>query len=202
MISRQPPLWMAVLIVLPDMILIRCEDPGTGLGHIDLQNTQTRSMARSMTDLQSLSNLQEAARECLPVDLEVEVVRQIDAKIRLGSHAIEGVLQLCLMNVNRNIRATEVFQTSSVIEMQMSHYDRLDIFDVVACFFYGSGELMVFCIIYAGKDIVEWSTPDCRVFFAGPSFEEDEAFNRVVDQNGDHGKLTALILRILAAEGA
>ena len=201
MISRQPSLWMAVLIVLPDVILIRREDPSTGFGHIDLQNAQTRSMTRSMADLQSLSNLQETTRERLPIDFEVEVVGKIDAEIGLGGHAIEGVLQLRLMNINRNIRAAEVLQASSVIEMQMPHYDRLDVFDVVACFGYGSGELMVFCVVHAGEDVVEWSTPDCRVVFAGASFEKDEAFGRVVDQNGDHGKLAALALWILAAEG-
>jgi hypothetical protein len=35
-VSCQPPLWCGGVVVVADMVLVGCEDPGTGLSEVDL----------------------------------------------------------------------------------------------------------------------------------------------------------------------
>lgn len=63
------------MIVLMHMVLIRCEDPRAALIQIDLQDTETRSVARGVVDVEAWCQLKEIAVESLPVEFELEVGR-------------------------------------------------------------------------------------------------------------------------------
>ena len=59
MVSGQPALRMTILIVLPDMVLIGGKDPCPGLGQVDLQDAETRGVARRMAQGEALGDLEE-----------------------------------------------------------------------------------------------------------------------------------------------
>ena len=61
MIARQPALRMALLVILPDVILVRRKDPRARLRHVDLQDAEARRVARRMVHDQTLRDLEEIA---------------------------------------------------------------------------------------------------------------------------------------------
>ena len=50
---------MAVLVVLPDVILIGGKDPRPGFGQVDLQDAETRSVAGRVAYGKALGDLEE-----------------------------------------------------------------------------------------------------------------------------------------------
>ena len=108
MVSCQPSLRMGGLIILVDVVLIRGEDPGAALRHVNLHDTEPRSVPRSMSDVDARSQLQEFAAKGLPIQVKLQAVREVDAKIRAGRYGIESVLELGLVDVNGYVSAKEV----------------------------------------------------------------------------------------------
>ena len=91
------------------------------------------------------------------------------------------MFELRLMNVNRDIGSFEMFQSTSMIQMQMAHYDCLDVFDIMACLFNLILDLMVFGVFNSGEDVVQRSTPDLWIVLAASGLKEDETFGRMFD---------------------
>ena len=106
------------------------------------------------------------------------------------------MLEFKLMHIDRNIGSKEVFQSSSMVQMQMPHYDHLDIFDVVPCLGDLCVELLFWVVIDLSKDVVEWSAPYFRVVFTRASFEEDQTFLGMLDEYAYDDQLSSFRLRI------
>jgi hypothetical protein len=81
-----------------------------------------------------------------------------------------------------------------MVQVQMAHYDHLDIFDIVACGSDLSIEFLLLVVIDLSKYIVERSTPDFWVVFAGTRFEQDETFLWVLNQYTDDYQLPSFRL--------
>lgn len=92
--------------------------------------------------------------EWLPIQIERNVLWQIYSNVRLRSNGIEGMLELCLMDIDRDICASEVFQSTSMVQVEMAHYDSLDVFDIMAGLLDLVLNLMVLGIFNSCKDIV------------------------------------------------
>jgi len=58
-----------------------------------------------------------------------------------------------------NVGAEEVLEASSVVEVEVAHYDGFDVFDVIAGCFDGVGELHFFRVDGAWEEIGERRTP-------------------------------------------
>lgn len=92
------------------------------------------------------------------------------------------MLQLQLMNINRDTRIPKMLQTTSMIEMQMTHNNSLDILDVITSLGNGNIKLIVFLVIDPGEDIIQWWSPYFRVVFACTGFIKNQTFLRVRDE--------------------
>ena len=88
-------------------------------------------------------------------------------------HAIESVLQLELMGVDWDVSTTKVIESTSMIQVQMSHDDRLDVFDVIASLANSCVELVIFYIILTCEDVVQLWTPHIWIVFPSAGFEQD-----------------------------
>ena len=86
------------------------------------------------------------------------------------------------MHIDWHIGPIEVLQPAGMVQVQMPHYNHLDIFDVVACGSDLSVELLLRVVIDLSKYVVEGSTPDFRVVFAGARFEQDQTFLWMLDK--------------------
>lgn len=58
-----------------------------------------------------------------------------------------------------DVCAEEMLQSAGVVEVEVAHYDRFDVFDVVAGRFDGVGELHLLGVDCAWEEIGEWRTP-------------------------------------------
>jgi len=68
-------LWMATLLILLHMILIRGDDPGTAVLHIYDHDAQTGGVAGCIAECDALAELEGVAGPRLPVHVELEVMR-------------------------------------------------------------------------------------------------------------------------------
>lgn len=87
MVPRQPSLEMTIFIVLPHVVLVGSENPRSRLGHVHLQDTKTRGMARSVVQSASLGDPEKTTRERFPIDFKIQIMREVDRNIRLGGNA-------------------------------------------------------------------------------------------------------------------
>ena len=91
MISRQPSLRLIILIIFPNMIHIRSENPRATLKLINLHDTQSRRMSRGMSQRNPLGDFKNWSRPGLPVDVELEIMAEVDAQVGFGGYGVEGV---------------------------------------------------------------------------------------------------------------
>lgn len=70
MISSQPALRDAAIVILMDMILMSRKDPGTGVLEIHLHDAKTLGVTRRMAKIDARSNLQKRSVERFPVQVE------------------------------------------------------------------------------------------------------------------------------------
>jgi len=106
----------------------------------------------------TLCELPRIAVHGFPVEVHVEVFSKIDARIGLGCNAVVGMLQLCFVDIDWDVCALEMVETSGMVKMQMTHDDALDIFDIVSTFGDSFVELLIFRVVDSCEDIVCWST--------------------------------------------
>lgn len=144
-------------------------------------------MARRMPYHKPLRDLQETPRKRLPVDLEIQIMREIDAEVRPGRDAVESVFEFDFVHVDGDVRGAEVLQSAGVVEVQVAHDHGFDVGDGVARAGDGGGEFLLRRVVDAREDVVEGRVPDGGVVVAAAGFEEDEAGDGVRDQDGDHG---------------
>lgn len=99
-VSGKPALRYTVFPVLMHVIHVCGKDPGTAVLQVHLHNDKARCVAWCVTEVYTLRELQERPAKGLPVQVEGEVVRKVDAKVCFGGHGVEGVLQLQLVDVD------------------------------------------------------------------------------------------------------
>src|SRR5689334_9240438 len=87
----------------------------------------------------------------------------------------------------------EHIQPASMIEMEMSNDDLLDVFEFVSCSFDRGLELMLRLIPDAGEDVGDDGAPDFGIVFAASGLPQDETLVRVFNQDAVHGQLSALV---------
>jgi hypothetical protein len=81
------------------------------------------------------------------------------------------MLELGLVDVDRDICAFEVLQSTSMVKMQMAHYDGLDVLNVMASLLDLILDFVVFGILDSSEDVVEWCAPNLRVVLTTSRFE-------------------------------
>ena len=101
------------------------------------------------------------------------------------------MLDLLLVDVDRDVSALEVLESAGVVEVEVAHDDGFHVFDVMASLLDLSVEFMVFGVVDSGEDVVQWSAPDFGVVFSSARLEENQAFGRVLDQDGDDNQFPA-----------
>ena len=116
------------------MILIRREDPRPRLPQIHLHNGQTRRVTRRVAKIDARCDLEEWPEPGFEVEREVEVFGEVDPDVWLGRHAEIRMLQLLLVDINRDICALEVLQPTRMIQMHVSHDHGFYVLDVVPGF--------------------------------------------------------------------
>lgn len=89
-----------------------------------------------------------------------------------------------------------MLQASSMVEVQMTHYDHLDVFDVVPSKLYLFLKLLLRSILDLGKDVVQRRAPDSWIIFSCPRFVQDKAFDGMFDQSCGQRQLASLVWRI------
>lgn len=109
------------------MIHVTSKNPRPALGHVELQDTQSGRVPWRVPDNHALGKLKDAAAKGLPVDVEAQVVWQVDAEVKAGRDAVEGVLELNLVHVDGDRGAGEVGQPAGVVEVQVAEDDGLDV---------------------------------------------------------------------------
>lgn len=102
-------------------LLVSRKNPGSTLLEIDLHDTEPRRVPWSMPQVDPWSKFQERAVECLPIEIEAQVLGKVYAEVSLCGDGVVCVLKLLLMDINRHIGAFEVFKASSMIEVQVAH---------------------------------------------------------------------------------
>jgi hypothetical protein len=170
-ISSKPTLRHVGLEVFLHMVLICRENPGTTIVEIDLHNAKTRCVPRCMTHVNPWSNFQEVSMERRPIEIEREVLGQVNSNIRFGGNRIECMLELGLVDVNRDTRAFEILQSTGVVQVEVTHYDRFNVLDVMASFLDLILDLMVLGILDSSEDVVERCAPNLRVILTTSRFE-------------------------------
>lgn len=72
-------------------------------------------MARGMTNVDALRELQEVTVERNPVVLETQVFWQVNPEIGLARDGVIGVLQLLLVHVDGNVSSSKILQPTGMI---------------------------------------------------------------------------------------
>lgn len=200
MISCQPSLGHVVLKVLPDVILVASHDPRSALRHVDLQDAQSRRVSRRMSHGEARCDLVVFTVKRLPVDIEGQVLRHVDARVGFGCYRIERVLDLELVDVDRDASISEMLESTGMVKMEMTNDDHLDVFDRVP----SEGNLRVkvhgMVVVYACEDVVDLGSYDFWIVRSRAGFEEYESFGWVLDEEREHDKSSTNIHGIFVGE--
>jgi hypothetical protein len=156
-----------------------------------------QSPRRDRTKLESVlvsrrSTYQKAIYQLtLEVQVKPKVLGQVHSNVRLRRDREISVLDFLLVHIDRHISPLEMLESAGVIKVKVAHDDGFHIFDVMAGLLDLRLELVVFGVIDAGEDVVQWGAPDFRVIFSSAGLEEDQAFGRVLNQDGDDDQFPA-----------
>ena len=112
----------------------------------------------------TLEQIQVRIVECLPIEcFERQVMAHVNAEIGPGSNCPASVFEFFFVDVDWYVGANEVFEASRMVEVEMTKDDRFDVLDVVACRFYGCGELVFFLVHRSREYIGCRSTPFLKI---------------------------------------
>jgi hypothetical protein len=84
------------------------------------------------------------------------------------------MLQLKLVDPDRDIRSLKVRKSAGMVKMKMAHDNSFHILNVVPCLGDLYIKLLVLCVIDTSKDIVKWCAPDLRIVWASTSLEQNQ----------------------------
>lgn len=108
-------------VVLLDVVLIGGEDECTRALEVDHHDDETGRVAGRVKQVQPGEELEPRVVKGRPREVEVEVVRQVDALVHLGRDRPERMLELFLVHVDRDVLSSlEVrVQAARVVEVQV-----------------------------------------------------------------------------------
>ena len=160
MIPRQPSMWRPLLVVLLHMELIARPDKRPALLQVHLHDAQPRRMARGMVHYNPMVQVEVRLVKRLPVQLlQQHIMAQIDAEVGLCGDSPACMLEFLLVHIDRHVCVDEVLQAPRVVEVQVAHDYRLDVFDVVAGFGDRGGESIVLFVGYSREDVGDVFAP-------------------------------------------
>jgi hypothetical protein len=82
------------------------------------------------------------------------------AQNSLGQTGVESILQLQLVNIDRDISYFEMDQSAGMVEMKMPHSDGFDVFDAITSLLICFLKFLVFGVVHSGEEVVKGSSPD------------------------------------------
>jgi len=116
----------------------------------------------------ALAKVDGALVKRLPVEVQLEVVRQVHANVGARRHAPEGGAQLAVVHPDLDVLAVEeLVQPAGMVEVQMTNDDLLDVFELVARRFDGRFQLVLRFVAYAREDVGNLGAPDGGVVLCG-----------------------------------
>src|SRR5262245_15328025 len=98
MVPEQPSQRPALLVVVTKMELIAGQEERALVFQVQPQAQQSWRVPRKPVEVEPLEQLDVIAVDGLPVEREVEIVREISAEVFASGYRIEGVLELLRMD--------------------------------------------------------------------------------------------------------
>lgn len=202
-VSRQPTMRMRQVVVLRNVVLISSPDIRPVFLQIHLHDAKAWGVAGRVVDGDTLAEVEVVVGEGVPFQFrEVHVGGEVDAEVGASAYGPAGMLEFFFMDVDGGVGTHEVFEASSVVEMEMANDDGFDILDVVTRGLDGRWELHFFRVLDTGKDICKWSAPSYFEILRTTCLEQDQTHIRVLDQGGQHHQIATLALWVLVAQRA
>lgn len=160
-VAGEPALRDAVAPVLDDVAVIADEEEGAAVGQVNLHADEAVRVARQVVQRDALAKVNGAFVERLPVEIQLQVVRHVHADVGARRHAPEGGPQLPIVHPDLDVLAVqELVEPASVVEVQVSDDDLLDIVELVARRFDGRFELVLGFVAHARENVGNLGAPD------------------------------------------
>ncbi len=118
-----------VVLRLVDLVAREGECPRTI--EVDDRACQPRRVSREVDEFNVLEVGLAVLVDLLPVEVMVEVAKDVRAASLVRLRAVVGELQLLLVDEHRRVRSVEVVESARVVEMQVRLKHVVDVFDVV-----------------------------------------------------------------------
>ncbi|GAO50598.1 hypothetical protein G7K_4722-t1 [Saitoella complicata NRRL Y-17804] len=204
-IPRQPTMRMSILIVLLDMELITRQQKRSRVRQVELHDTETGGVAWRVVDGDTGEEVDSTVRagglEGLPVEVEVEVVVEVNAVIGFRRDGPESVFQLIVMDPDLDVRALEVLQSTSVIEVEVSDDDVLDILDIIPGSLDRGRQLVFLAVDDQGEDVGDGRGPLDLDVLGTSSLPQNQTLGRVLNQGSDDDELGTSGRSVLVGAG-
>jgi len=98
--------------------------------------------------------------ESLPVKVELEVVRQVNADVGTRCNGPERAAEFFVVHPDLHVFAVEEFvQAACVVEVEVSDNDLVDVFEFVARCFDGGFQFVLRLVAYAAEDVADLRAP-------------------------------------------
>src|SRR5215472_8096824 len=148
-------------------------------------------MSRKPMEVEAFEQLDVIPVEGLPVEGEIEVVRQVSAEVFACGHGIERVPQLVRMDVDGNVSATKELEAAPVVEVEVREHDGFDVVEAVAGRTdYGVQPVLVSVVRYC-EELEDQRRPKVPGVGRSSCVVQNGADLRVVDEGADDGDLAA-----------
>lgn len=118
-----------------------------------------------------------------PIQVESEMLRKVYTQVGFACHAVKGVFELFLMDIDRHVCAAEIFKAASVVEMEMSHDDRRHVGNFMASLCNLRLEFLVRVVVGLGENVVQRSPPILRIVFTSPCLKQYQPFSWMFDES-------------------
>src|SRR5262249_31796700 len=191
MVAEQPSQRSALLVVVAKMKLVAGQEERARVRKLQPQAHQSGGMPRKPMKVEPFEQLDVIAVDGLPVEGEIEVVRQVRTDVLARGNGVERVPQLVRMDVDGNVSATKELEASPVVEVEVREHDRSDIAEAVA----GSADHGVEPVFVSVVSYREQLEDHRRPQFPGVGRSSCVIQNGtdlgMVDEGADDGDLTA-----------
>src|SRR5215472_352706 len=148
-------------------------------------------MSRKPMEVEAFEQLDVIPVEGLPVEGEIEVVRQVGADVFARGHGIERVPQLVRMDVDGNVSATKELETAPVVEVEVREHDCFDVAEAVAGRAdYGVQSVLVSVVRYC-EELEDQRRPKFPGVGRSSCVVQNGTDPGMVDEGADDGDLAA-----------
>src|SRR5215813_2945175 len=148
-------------------------------------------MSRKPMKVEAFEQLDVIPVEGLPVEGEIEVVRQVGADVFARGHGIERVPQLVRMDVDGNVSATKELETAPVVEVEVREHDCFDVAEAVAGRADHGVQPVLVSIVRDCEELEDQRRPQLPGVGRSSGVVQNGADLGVVDEGADDGDLAA-----------